>query len=94
MAALSRGEQPGAQSSMMKIRGTELVQAVTELAVEALGPAAVPHYALAQAGGNAVVGTPDMARPMPRYLNDRAATIYAGSNEIQRNILATAVLGL
>ncbi|WP_439814105.1 acyl-CoA dehydrogenase family protein [Zavarzinia sp. CC-PAN008] len=96
MASLSQGEEPGARSSMMKVRGTELVQAATELAVEVLGPDAVPDYALARltGGGNAVLGTPDVARPVPRFLNDRAATIYAGSNEIQRNILSGAVLGL
>ena len=91
-----RGEPVGPLSSMMKVRGTELKQRVTELAIEA-----AHHYAGAyqpqarDPGVNALpVGPEDALTAMPQYLNDRAASIYAGSNEIQRNIMSKAILGL
>lgn len=71
---LRGGRAPGAEVSMLKIRGTEIQQALTELMMEAAGP---------------------LARSFePRYCNFRKASIYAGSNEIQRNIIAKMSLGL
>lgn len=100
-ASMSSSKSPGVDSSIMKIVGTELRQAVTELALEVAGPLAAyyqPDHLVA--GGPAVlprsraaerVGTLEDARAPLRYLNDRAGSIYAGSNEIQRNILAKAM---
>jgi alkylation response protein AidB-like acyl-CoA dehydrogenase len=71
------GQPPGADVSMLKIRGTEIQQALTELAMQAADPAAQETQALER-----------------RYLDMRKTTIYAGSNEIQRNIIAKMTLGL
>jgi alkylation response protein AidB-like acyl-CoA dehydrogenase len=87
---LRGGRAPGADVSMLKIRGTEIQQALTELMMEAVGPLARPFAPV----------EPDpafdelMAGIAPRYCNFRKASIYAGSNEIQRNIIAKLSLGL
>ena len=83
------GQPPGADVSMLKIKGTEVQQRITELMMQALGPNAQPFAAVD--GG--VVDAYD-ARMSPRYYNYRKASIYAGSNEIQRNIIAKMTLGL
>lgn len=94
--SLSEGETTGFSSSIMKVRGTELRQLVTELAVDAACYYGLPYQPAAREFGSNVngVGPTEMLTAMPQYLNDRAATIYAGSNEVQRNILAKQVLGL
>ncbi len=94
--SLAAGETTGALSSMLKVRGTELRQKVTELTIEAVAHYGLPYQPEAREyGANVEPIGPDAAlTAMPQYLNDRAATIYAGSNEIQRNIMAKAVLGL
>lgn len=105
LSALSADRAIGTDASMMKILGTELQQRVTELALEAAGP-----LARAWQPGVAVPGGPVIGHPLDlddytsgeawqaiaplRYLNERAGTIYAGANEIQRGILAKAELGL
>jgi acyl-CoA dehydrogenase len=96
MAALSAGSPPGPASSLLKTRGTEAIQMLDELAIAAAGHyAGVEQRAAREPGGNApAVGSPAHLTSMPRYLNNRAATIYGGSNEIQRNIMASLVLGL
>lgn len=97
MAALTHGQNPGAVSSMLKIRGTETSQAITELSVEALGWYALPFQEQAldpkQVAGD-VIGHEDGVPAASHYFNTRAASIYGGSNEIQRNIIAKLVLGL
>ena len=105
LAALAGGGHPGSASSMLKILATELSQTLTELALEAAGPrgrAYQPHAT--RPGGpiadyqpppdSYVSGEPWQAVAPLRYFNDRAGSIYAGSNEIQRNILAKSALGL
>ncbi len=83
------GQPPGADVSMLKIRGTEVQQAITELMMQAVGPMAQPFVAVAGGAIDHVT-----SRLAPRYCNFRKASIYAGSNEIQRNIIAKMTLGL
>jgi alkylation response protein AidB-like acyl-CoA dehydrogenase len=91
-----RGKAPGPEASILKIKGTEIQQALTELMMDALGPYALPFRpeAMALDAEDAPVG-PEYAAPVAaRYFNYRKVTIYGGSNEIQRNIIAQMVLGL
>ena len=96
LSDLSKGRNPGAVSSSMKILGSETLQKLDHLGIEALACYAAPFEPQARMlGHNESTVTPDYGiTAMPLYLNNRAATIYAGSNEIQRNIVAKAVLGL
>lgn len=105
LAALADGGHPGSASSMLKILTTELSQTLTELAMEAAGPRGRAYQPHATRPGGPIAdyvppldgyvsGEPWQAVAPLRYLNDRAGSIYAGSNEIQRNILAKAALGL
>lgn len=105
LATLAGGGHPGPASSMLKVVATELSQALTELAMEAAGPRARVYQPHATWPGGPisdfeppqddyVSGDAWQAVAPLRYFNDRAGSIYAGSNEIQRNILAKAALGL
>jgi alkylation response protein AidB-like acyl-CoA dehydrogenase len=96
LAALAVGEPPGPLSSMMKTQTTELMQRLDELALEGLGAyAAVDQPAARAPDANIeIVGPEHGLVTAARYLNDRAASIYGGSNEIQRDIMARLVLGL
>ena len=87
---LRGGRAPGAEASMLKIRGTEIQQMLTELMMQAAGPLAQPLAPLGEAHDFDLF-TAGLA---PRYCNFRKASIYAGSNEIQRNIIAKMGLGL
>ena len=103
LSNLGKGQPPGPAASVMKILGTELHQHISELTLEAAahygrayqpqaarpgGPVSLPHSDGVAVGPRAAVLAP------LRYLNERAGSIYAGSNEIQRNIVAKAALGL
>ncbi|MEI7970665.1 MAG: acyl-CoA dehydrogenase family protein [Betaproteobacteria bacterium] len=96
LSADRQGKPLGPEASILKIKGTEIQQALTELMMEAVGPWALPHLP-AQWSDHWLgerVG-PDYAAPLAaRYFNYRKVSIYGGSNEIQRNIIAQAVLGL
>jgi alkylation response protein AidB-like acyl-CoA dehydrogenase len=96
LAALASGQPPGPASSMLKVQGTELMQRLDELALEALGAYAAVDQPEARAPGANIpfVGPEHGLITTARYLNDRAASIYGGSNEVQRNIMARLVLGL
>ena len=98
-SAMSSGTPVGPASSMLKLEGSETQQAITELTLEAVGIYAQPFVAdtWAEMRGetNAPRPGPDYAAPAaPSYLNYRKASIYAGSNEIQHNIMAKLILGL
>jgi alkylation response protein AidB-like acyl-CoA dehydrogenase len=84
------GAAPGAEVSLLKIKGTEIQQGLTELMMQAAGPFAQRVEAYAGMDEDDRM----MALLAPRYCNYRKTTIYAGSNEIQRNIIAKQVLGL
>ena len=90
LGALGAGERPGAESSVLKMRGTELGQVMTELAMQAIGYYAQPHDRdYLSPGSNAEPIGPEYAATVtPRYFNYRKASIYGGSNEIQHNIIA------
>jgi acyl-CoA dehydrogenase len=96
LSALQTGQNPGAVSSVLKLRNSEIRQAVTRLGADVIGHDALaveparPFYRL-----NHEPATPeDMLTIMPEYLNGRAYTIFGGSSEIQREIIAKLMLGL
>ena len=95
-SALRGRNSPGHLASIIKIRGTELTQRITEFHIETLGIRAMPFQPEALVpGSNVIPVAPDHAlTAMARHLDGRAATIYGGSNEIQRGILAKSVLGI
>ena len=89
VAAHSADGKPHPASSVLKLRGSELQQAATELVVDIAGPLSLSSFA---DGGSEV---PDWARvATPEYLNYRKVSIYGGSNEVQRTIIAGTILGL
>ncbi|PYO54241.1 MAG: pimeloyl-CoA dehydrogenase large subunit, partial [Candidatus Rokuibacteriota bacterium] len=86
---LRGGRPPGAEASLLKIKGTEIQQAIGELMMQAAGPFAQAFRPVDNMDFDHFT-----ARLAARYCNMRKVTIYAGSNEIQRNIIAKATLGL
>ncbi len=96
LAGENAGKGPGPESSLLKIKGTEIQQRVTELALEAVGHYGAPYFrGFPDDGDNMHPIGPDYAhRAAPTYFNGRKTSIYGGSNEIQRNIIAKMVLGL
>jgi hypothetical protein len=98
LAAVATGGAPGPESSILKIKGTEVQQAIDELYLEAAGYGALPfvreQFATLEAPPEARIGGPWAADTAPHYFNHRKVTIYGGSNEIQKNIVAKSVLGL
>ncbi|MGA8205099.1 MAG: acyl-CoA dehydrogenase family protein [Woeseiaceae bacterium] len=97
LAAVAAGEAPGPESSFLKIRGTEIQQAIDALSMDAAGYYALPYVPEQYATGfpdERRVGDGVETRSALRYFNGRKSTIYGGSNEIQRNIIAKRVLGL
>lgn len=95
LADQTAGRAPGPESSLLKISGTEIQQAITELLFEAIGNYAHPYIAEALVDGwNEEPVGPDYAAAIaPHYFNWRKASIYGGTNEIQKNIIAKMVLG-
>jgi alkylation response protein AidB-like acyl-CoA dehydrogenase len=97
LASESAGKGPGPESSILKIKGTEIQQAITELTLEAVGTYAAPFVREAPEGqrwNEFPIGPAYAADAAPAYLNMRKTSIYGGSNEIQKNIIAKMVLGL
>jgi len=87
---------PGPEASVLKVRGTDIQQMLTELALEAAGPMALPFDVAFLEGeqAHAASGDDDAAPLAPHYFNFRKTSIYGGSNEIQRNIISQMILGL
>ncbi len=87
--------QPDPASSILKIKGSEIQQATTELLLEVIGPWAMPRLPEPGAGSNEPQPGPGWAALVaPDYFNMRKVSIYGGSNEIQKSIIAKAILGL
>ena len=80
--AEARNHAPGPEASLLKIRGTEIAQRISELHLELAGPTAL------------ACDESQRARATADYLNLRKLSIFGGSNEIQRNIIAQMILGL
>jgi alkylation response protein AidB-like acyl-CoA dehydrogenase len=80
---------------VLKIKGSEIQQATTELLMEVVGPYAMPYQGDEMEGSNEPpIGMDWAGAVAPTYFNWRKISIYGGSNEIQRNIIAKAILGL
>ena len=96
IAAVAGGGVPGAESSMLKIRGTEIRQELSSLARRAMGPYAQPFIEEALHEGYAAepVGPAEAAGAASLYFNNRKLSIFGGSNEIQKNIISKMILGL
>ena len=96
IAGGAHGESPGPAASVLKLRGTEIHQALSELALETLGPAALAFDDRARHLGAAVnEADPAATSAIPgHYMNLRKVSIYGGSNQIQKSIIAQSVLGL
>ncbi len=96
IAAVAGGGVPGAESSMLKIRGTEIRQEILSLIRRAMGPYALPFIEEAQYAGYAdePVGPREAATAAANYFNYRKLSIFGGSNEIQKNIISKMILGL
>ncbi len=96
LSAMAAGNSPGHMSSLIKLRMSEITQAVMSLAVDAIGEhalAAEPMRPLYGLNAPSVLNE-DALPVVPRYLNGRAFTIFGGTSEVQREILAKAMLGL
>ncbi|MDH3490629.1 MAG: acyl-CoA dehydrogenase family protein [Gammaproteobacteria bacterium] len=96
LAAVSSGKAPGPESSILKVKGTEIQQAIDMLSVQAAGYYALPYVPEQYKPDFAdqYVGEEAETQSSLRYFNFRKASIYGGSNEIQKNIIAKHVLGL
>ena len=96
LAAVSSGKAPGPESSILKVKGTEIQQAIDMLYLEAAGYYALPYVPdqYKPDFADQRVGEESETQSSLRYFNFRKASIYGGSNEIQKNIIAKHVLGL
>ncbi len=96
IAAVAGGGAPGAESSMLKIKGTEIRQELNALMRRAMGPYALPfvHEAMEDGYTGEPPGQPEAASAAAQYFNNRKLSIFGGSNEIQKNIISKMILGL
>lgn len=93
LAAAEAGGKPGPEASRLKIRGTEIAQALSHLRLNLIGRRSLP-FDEAFLDGQSQTNDPEAAGVMPTWLNLRKVSIWGGSNEVQRMILAKQVLGL
>jgi alkylation response protein AidB-like acyl-CoA dehydrogenase len=96
LATDREGRAPGPEASILKIKGSEIQQTLTELMLEAVGPYAQPFIpdAMEVDSDSEAVGPAYASALAARYFNYRKVTIYGGSNEIQKNIISQMILGL
>ncbi len=96
VSAAAKGQAPGPESSMLKVKGTVIRQELTSLLRRAVGPDALPFQdAYLDSGDNAeLMGPEHAACAAPSYFNNRKLSIFGGSNEVQRSIITKAILGL
>ncbi|MCA8903727.1 MAG: pimeloyl-CoA dehydrogenase large subunit, partial [Hyphomonas sp.] len=95
LASEAAGKGPGPESSILKVKGTEVQQRLTELTLEAVGHYGAPYAYGMDATGNGFGVGPDYSNyAAETYFNMRKTSIYGGSNEIQRNIITKMILGL
>ena len=90
---LAKGRQNPA-SSILKLKGSVIQQQLTELLMEVVGPYMMPYQRDFDGNNEPVIGSEYASEAAPMYFNYRKVSIYGGSNEIQRNIIAKAILGL
>jgi len=89
-----RSNKPDPASSILKLKGSEIQQTISELLMDVVGPYAMPYRPDIEGSNEPPIG-PEYAGPLaPTYFNWRKISIYGGSNEIQRNIVSKAILGL
>lgn len=95
LADVAAGAAPGAESSLLKIKGTVIYQELTSLMRRAMGAYAAPYFPeAADEGFNGQVGPDEALHAAEDYFNNRKLSIFGGSNEIQRNIVSKMMLGL
>jgi alkylation response protein AidB-like acyl-CoA dehydrogenase len=96
LAQAAAGQVPGAESSMLKLKGTQIRQTINDLTRRAVGPWALafPSEGLEGANETSVPGPAEAAGATRAYLNNRKLSIYGGSSEVQRSIIAKQILGL
>ena len=87
-----RGQDDATAPSVGKLLGSELKQFLTEIGVLIAGPYAAARLPLPDCAAHALAVPEDAVFAMGAYLNDRAASIYAGTNEVQRNLIAQHLL--
>lgn len=88
------GSAPGVEASMLKVKGTIIRQEINDLARRAVGPYAMPFASEAVEGANDMIPDPHAAGPVAaQYFNNRKLSIFGGSNEIQRSIIAKVTMG-
>ena len=86
--------RPNPASSILKLKGSVIQQQLTELVMEVVGPYAMPYQRDFDGRNEPPIGPEYASEAAPMYFNYRKVSIYGGSNEIQRNIIAKAILGL
>ena len=94
ISAAAAGQAPGVESSMLKVKGTEIRQEINDLARRAAGAYAMPFASEALEGDNSNLAQPEGTSAVSaQYFNNRKLSIFGGSNEIQKNIIAKVKLG-
>ena len=93
-AKVAAGKNPGAASSLMKIKASALKQAISALKMQAIANYSLPHNNRLMLADLPTVGRPSDQTITAGYLNERASSIFGGAREVQKNIIAKSVLGL